>query len=87
MHATKAAVEEGIVAGGGVALLRAKAAIGKLSDENADVQSGINIEAEGSRDRRSARSPRILAWRALVVVGKVLANKSQTFGFDAQTEQ
>ena len=43
MHATKAAVEEGIVAGGGVALLRAKAAIGKLSDENADVQSGINI--------------------------------------------
>ena len=43
MHATKAAVEEGIVAGGGVALLRAKAAIGKLSDENADIQSGINI--------------------------------------------
>jgi chaperonin GroEL len=43
MHATKAAVEEGIVPGGGVALLRAKAAIGKLSDENADIQSGINI--------------------------------------------
>ncbi len=43
MHATKAAVEEGIVPGGGVALLRAKAAIGKLSDENADIQAGINI--------------------------------------------
>jgi chaperonin GroEL len=43
MHATKAAVEEGIVPGGGVALLRAKAAIGKLSDENQDVQSGINM--------------------------------------------
>ena len=43
MNATKAAVEEGIVSGGGVALLRAKAAIGKLSDENEDVQSGINI--------------------------------------------
>ena len=43
MHATKAAVEEGIVPGGGVALLRAKAAIGKLSGENADVQAGINI--------------------------------------------
>ena len=42
MHATKAAVEEGIVAGGGVALLRAKATIGKLSD-NADIQAGINI--------------------------------------------
>ena len=43
VNATKAAVEEGIVAGGGVALLRAKASVGKLSDENADVQSGINI--------------------------------------------
>jgi chaperonin GroEL len=43
MHATKAAVEEGIVSGGGVALLRAKAAIGKLTNENEDVQSGINI--------------------------------------------
>jgi chaperonin GroEL (HSP60 family) len=39
----QSAVEEGIVSGGGVALLRAKAAIGKLSDENEDVQSGINI--------------------------------------------
>ena len=43
MHATKAAVEEGIVPGGGVALLRAKAAIGKLGGENADVQAGIHI--------------------------------------------
>ena len=43
VRATKAAVEEGIVAGGGVALLRAKAAIGKLRDENADIQSGINL--------------------------------------------
>jgi hypothetical protein len=43
MHATKAAVEEGIVPGGGVALLRAKTAIGKLSDDNADIQAGINI--------------------------------------------
>src|SRR5712675_1905356 len=43
MHATKAAVEEGIVAGGGIALLRAKAAIGKLTNDNEDVQSGINI--------------------------------------------
>ena len=49
MHATKAAVEEGIVSGGGVALLRAKAAIGKLADDNEDVQSGINIVLEGAR--------------------------------------
>ena len=43
MHATKAAVEEGIVAGGGVALLRAKAAIDKTQADNADIQAGINI--------------------------------------------
>ena len=49
MHATKAAVEEGIVPGGGVALLRAKAAIGKLTNENEDVQSGINIVLQGAR--------------------------------------
>src|SRR5437868_2678921 len=43
MHATRAAVEEGIVAGGGVALLRATAAVKKLSSDNSDVQAGINI--------------------------------------------
>ena len=60
MHATKAAVEEGIVPGGGVALLRAKSAIGKLSDENTDVQAGINIVLRASR-RPSARSPKMRA--------------------------
>jgi chaperonin GroEL len=86
MHATRAAVEEGIVAGGGVALLRAKAAIGKLSDENADVQSGINIvlRALESPIRQIAENSGV---EGSIVVGKVLANKSQTFGFDAQTEQ
>src|SRR5438034_1908059 len=43
LNATRAAVEEGIVAGGGVALLRAKKALGKISSDNADVQAGINI--------------------------------------------
>src|SRR5208282_4506103 len=43
LNATRAAVEEGIVPGGGVALLRAKKAIGKLHNSNADVQAGINI--------------------------------------------
>jgi chaperonin GroEL len=42
-RSTKAAVEKGIVPGGGIALLRAKAAIGKLVNDNNDVQSGINI--------------------------------------------
>ena len=86
MHATRAAVEEGIVPGGGVALLRAKAAIGKLTDDNADVQSGINIVL------RALEAPvRQIVENAgaegSIVVGKILENKSQTFGFDAQTDQ
>jgi chaperonin GroEL len=86
MHATRAAVEEGIVPGGGVALLRAKAAIGKLSDENDDVQSGINIvlKALESPIRQISENSGV---EGSIVVGKVLANKSPTFGFDAQTEQ
>jgi len=60
MNATRAAVEEGIVSGGGVALLRAKAAIGKLSDENEDVQSGINIVLR-ALEAPSGRSLRIRA--------------------------
>ena len=62
MHATKAAVEEGIVPGGGGALLRAKVAIGKLSDDNADIQAGINIVLRRLRPQ-SARSRRTRAWR------------------------
>ena len=86
MNATKAAVEEGIVSGGGVALLRAKAAIGKLSDENEDVQSGINIvlRALEAPIRQIAENSGV---EGSIVVGKILENKSQTFGFDAQTEQ
>jgi len=86
MHATKAAVEEGIVPGGGVALLRAKAAIGKLSNENADVQSGINIvlRALEAPIRQIAENSGV---EGSIVVGNVLANKSQTFGFDAQSEK
>ena len=86
MHATKAAVEEGIVAGGGVALLRAKAAIGKLTDSNEDVQSGINIvlRALEAPIRQIAENSGV---EGSIVVGKILENKSQTFGFDAQTEQ
>jgi chaperonin GroEL len=86
MHATKAAVEEGIVPGGGVALLRAKAAIGKLSGENADIQAGINIvlRALEAPIRQIAENAGV---EGSIVVGKVLENKSQTYGFDAQTEQ
>jgi chaperonin GroEL len=86
MHATKAAVEEGIVPGGGVALLRAKAAIGKLADDNADVQSGINIvlKALEAPIRQIAENSGV---EGSIVVSKILAHKSPAFGFDAQTEQ
>jgi chaperonin GroEL len=86
MHATKAAVEEGIVPGGGIALLRAKVAIGRLSHENEDVQSGINIvlKARESPIRQIADNSGV---DGSIVVGKALANKSQSFGFDAQKEE
>jgi chaperonin GroEL len=86
MHATKAAVEEGIVPGGGVALLRAKAAIGKLTNDNEDVQSGINIvlRALEAPIRQISENSGV---EGSIVVGKILENKSQTYGFDAQTEQ
>ncbi len=86
IHATKAAVEEGIVPGGGVALLRAKAAVGKLSDENADVQAGIYIvlRALEAPIRQIVENAGV---EGSILVGKITENKSQTYGFDAQTEQ
>jgi chaperonin GroEL len=86
MHATRAAVEEGIVPGGGVALLRAKAAIGKLTNDNDDVQAGINIvlRAIEAPIRQIAENSGV---EGSIVVSRVLANKSQSFGFDAQTEE
>jgi chaperonin GroEL len=86
LHATRAAVEEGIVPGGGIALLRAKTAVGKLANDNAEVQAGINIVL------RALEAPiRQIAENAgaegAIVVGKVLENKSETYGFDAQTEE
>ena len=72
--------------GGGVALLRAKAAIGKLSGDNGDIQAGINIvlKALEAPIRQIAENAGV---EGSIVVGKVLAEKSQTYGFDAQTEQ
>src|SRR6202041_1500844 len=86
MHATKAAVEEGIVPGGGVALLRAKASVGQLRDEKQDVQSGIHIvlKALESPIRQIAENSGV---EGSIVVGKILESKSETFGFDAQSEE
>jgi chaperonin GroEL len=86
LNATRAAVEEGIVAGGGVALLRAKTAVAKLKSDNADEQAGINIvlKALESPIRQIVENA---GDEGSIVVGKILDNKSQTFGFDAQTEK
>jgi chaperonin GroEL len=86
LHATRAAVEEGIVPGGGVALLRAKAAVKGLTSENSDVQAGINIvlKALEAPIRQIAQNSGV---EGSIVVGKITDNKSQTFGFNAQTEE
>jgi chaperonin GroEL len=86
LNATRAAVEEGIVPGGGIALLRAKKAIRGLTSENADVHAGIKIvlKALEAPIRQIAQNSGV---DASIVVGKVLENKSNTFGFDAQTEE
>jgi len=84
MHATRAAVEEGIVAGGGVALLYAIKSLEKLKFENDDQRVGIDII------RRALSAPaRLIADNAgtdgAVVVGKLLESKNTNWGFDAQT--
>ncbi len=85
LNATRAAVEEGIVPGGGVALLRAKKALGRITNDNADVQAGINIVLKALETplRQIAENSGV---EGSIVVGKILENKSETFGFDAQTE-
>ncbi len=86
LNATRAAVEEGIVPGGGVALLRAKKAVGKLTNANPDVQTGINIvlKAIEAPLRQIAENSGV---EGSIVVNKILENKSETYGFDAQTEE
>ncbi|HEX5411939.1 MAG TPA: chaperonin GroEL [Terriglobia bacterium] len=84
MHATKAAVEEGIVPGGGVALARSINPLEKLKADE-DEQIGINIV------KRALEEPlRMIAsnagWEGAVVVEKVRANPNANFGFNAQTE-
>jgi chaperonin GroEL len=86
LNATRAAVEEGIVPGGGVALLRAKAAVQKLTTDNPDVKAGIAIvlRALEAPIRQIAENSGV---EGSIVVGKITENQSQTFGFNAQTEE
>jgi chaperonin GroEL len=84
LHATRAAVEEGIVPGGGVALLRALKSLDGLSAGNEDQKVGINIV------RKAIQAPaRQIASNAgedgSVIVGKIVENTSYTWGYDAQT--
>jgi chaperonin GroEL len=84
LHATRAAVEEGIVPGGGAALLRASVKLAKLEVENEDQKVGIRIV------RKALEAPlRQIAENAgtdgSVVVGKVLENKDPQWGYNAQT--
>ena len=86
LNATRAAVEEGIVPGGGTALLRAKKAVAALKDTNADIQAGINIvlKALEAPIRQIVENA---GCEGSIVVGKILENTSETFGFNAQTEE
>ncbi|MGO7542009.1 chaperonin GroEL [Rhizobium ruizarguesonis] len=85
LNATRAAVEEGIVPGGGVALLRAKSALTGLTGENADVTAGISIVL------RALEAPirQIVdnaGFEGSIVVGKLAGSNDHNQGFDAQTE-
>ena len=84
LNATRAAVESGIVPGGGTALLLATKAVAKLSDKNADISSGINIvkKALESPVRQIAENAGV---EGSIVVGKILSSKANN-GFDAQNE-
>jgi chaperonin GroEL len=86
LHATRAAVEEGIVPGGGVALARASLVLAKLKPENETQKFGIEIV------RKAVQTPlRRIAENAgedgAVISGKVLENETYNFGFDAQLNE
>src|SRR6185312_5657421 len=86
LHATRAAVEEGIVPGGGVALLRSLKALDALQPENEDQKVGITIV------RKALQAPaRQIFTNAgedgSVIVGKILENSKYSFGYNAQTHQ
>ncbi len=85
LNATRAAVEEGIVPGGGVALLRAKKALDAVTSKNPDVQAGINIVSKALEApiRQIVENAGV---EGSIVVGKLL-EKSGNYGFDAQNEE
>ncbi len=86
LNATRAAVQEGVVVGGGVALVQAAKALANVTGENSDQEAGVGIV------RRALESPlRQIAENAgvdgAVVAGKVRESDDNSFGFNAQTEE
>jgi chaperonin GroEL len=84
MHATRAAVEEGILPGGGVALLRASETLKKVKTDNDDQKTGVEIV------RKALQAPaRQISSNAgedgSVIVGKILEKDQYSYGFDAQS--
>ncbi|QIG46786.1 chaperonin GroEL [Nordella sp. HKS 07] len=84
MHATRAAVEEGVLPGGGVALLRAAKALDKVTTDNADQKYGVEVV------RRAIEAPaRLIAENAgaegSIIIGKLRENSALGFGWNAQT--
>jgi chaperonin GroEL len=85
LHATRAAVEEGIVPGGGVALLRAKASMGEFKLDNAEEQIGVDILLRALEEpiRQIANNA---GQEGSIVVAKVRDSKDDNFGYNAQTD-
>src|SRR3984957_1229910 len=84
MHATRAAVEEGILPGGGVALLRASEQLKRIKTKNDDQKTGVEIVRKALC--WPARQISINAGEdGSVIVGKILENKAYAYGFDSQT--
>jgi chaperonin GroEL len=86
MHATRAAVEEGIVPGGGVALVRCAAALDELKFKNDDEETGMEIV------RRALEEPlrQIVSnsgEEGAIVVGKIRDSKDNNYGYNAQTDK
>jgi chaperonin GroEL len=85
MHATRAAVEEGIVPGGGVALVRCVSAVDKLANElEGDERIGANIVKRALEEplRQIVQNAGL---EGAIVVGKIRESKDNTFGYNAQT--
>ena len=86
LHATRAAVEEGIVAGGGIALIRAKSALAKIKPVNADEETGIKIilKALEAPLRTIVENAGV---EGSVIVSKVLESSREAFGYNAKSGQ